>query len=704
MNEQLKMRFDEGLISKDSFNELSKHIYSPRWFMQHLDDQATAIAGKITVPERHIKSIQEGSEELLWNNAKDLLAQTTYRTQDLIFKNQANKALLDFAQANPANGIAREVNIVKTSRAGNPVMEDTPAGMQRVGVFLSGNRQEMFMPNKYADEWVKSDPLVNQNLANFLGWVTGTKLVKLFATGINPVFALSNIPRDTALVWASTREYSKHLPVALAQMGKDFVDVAGDVFTRSGRVKEFVNEGGGLNLLTYYGRTSGEGNIGEKLRGVQSVLGWVGETSELWTRMALRERALKNGATSEQATWAARRYLDFSQGGNIAKALDVGMPYLNAAIQGTRATFRAAHANPKEFAYKMAQLMGLSAGLYYANQSVNPGAWKQISDRDKEANFILTTPLSYVDSSGVERHYFVKIPKDQSQRVGTSFIDAVLTRFHEGKFPTGQTIQSIGDLAGMGSFPPIVSSILAYAGNKDTWSMDDVWKGPEVSPEEEYNQDTHPMWKGIGQATGMSPERMSRAASKIIPQNNFFVGLVGGGLKFILNQFSEEDQVKTTEEMIASNPSIRRFVSTTSPYAEYRPEIERLKIDETTRRFQQTRELDNMVSNYYKTRDQARGAKIVSFIEAQPEEDQERLTQRVERYSQTAQLPDKQWWINVGALPYNARATAFMDRYMKESSDGKMRMIKLSDKVSGFNSDNFVEALSDEKARRDNKQ
>lgn len=178
----------------------------------------------------------------------------------------------------------------------------------------------------------------------------------------------------------------------MGQMSKDFAVVAKDVFTRSGRVKQFVDQGGGLNLLAHYGRTSGQGNIGEKVDGLQKVLGWIGETSEIWTRMALRERALKNGRTAEEATWIARHYLDFAQGGNISKALDVGMPYLNAGIQGTRAMFRAAKESPGVFMYKMAQLMTLSSGLYYANMAVNPEAWRQTSDRDKETNFIVTTP------------------------------------------------------------------------------------------------------------------------------------------------------------------------------------------------------------------------------------------------------------------------------------------------------------------------
>jgi hypothetical protein len=694
MQEQLKMRFDEGLLSKEAYTDLSKHRYSPRWFMQHLEDSRTSIHGRISPPEKHIKALEGGSENLLWNNAEDLLSQTVYRTQDLIFKNRANKALHEFAQVAPQSGIAREAKVVRYTKDGKAVFEDAPGGHSKVGVFVDGERKEIIMPNKFADEWVVSDPLVSHGMAEFLQWMTGTKIVKLLATGINPAFALRNMPRDIALVWQSTHEYSKHMPIALGQMAGDFATVAPDVFKRTGRVKDYVNEGGGMNLLSHYGRLSGTGNIGGKIDDLQKVLGWVGETSEIWTRMALRERALKNGKSAEEATWIARRYLDFSQGGNVIKGLDNALPYLNAGIQGTRSLFRAAKEAPGEFAWKSAQLGMLAGGLYLANQSINPEAWKQVSDRDKEANFIITTPLSYTDSANQTRYLVVKIPKDQGQRVFTSFVESLMAHQFEGKYPTEQQLLAIGDLASFGSWPPVVSAAMAYMGNKDSWTMDDVWKGPKVNPGEEYTQDTAPAFQAMGNL-GISPERAQRAVGKLIPQNNLFVGLVGGGLSFILNQFSDKDKVRTTNEMVFANPSVRQFVTSTSPYGEYRMDIERLKLDENTRRYQQTREIDNMSEAFFKTQDPTRGQKIMDFIQSQPEADQDRLIQRVERYSQTAQLPDRTWWVNVGALPTNAKAKAFLERFDKEDQLGKMRMVQLTQTVSGFKSDDFINALGE---------
>lgn len=695
--EQLKMRFDEGLLTQDGYQSLMSRYYSPRQFFQHLEDQRIVIQGKISVPEKHIKTLQEGSEEFLWNDNQELLAQTVNRTQDLIFKNRANNALFEFAQANPGNGIAKEAQIVKYTKKGAPVYEDVPAGHQSVGVFLNGDHKPIFMKNEYADEWIKNDPLHNSMVVNLLQWISGSKPVKLLATGLNPLFALRNIPRDLSLIYMQADSpYSLFAPSAMGQMAKDMTTVAKDVFTRSGRVQDFINEGGGLALQTYYGRWKGEGFIGEKLAGFEKYAGWIGETSELWTRLALRERALHRGMSSEMATWQARKYLDFSQGGSLIKALDIGIPYLNARIQGTRSLFRAAKDDKGLFMWKLANLMTVSAGLYFANQAVNPEGLRQTSDRDKAANFIITTPLSYVDSDGQTRYLEFKIAKSEEQQIATSFIDALLSYYIEGKYPTQQMLMAISQLTGVG-LPPTISALIALAGNLDTWTWQKAWKGSEnIEAGQQYTTQTHPAMKAIGQL-GISPDKFATAAGKIIPPNNFFVGLAGGGLATILNQFDPPEKQKLTAELLMANPAIRTVLTSTSPYNEYRLEHRNLIMAETTRRHEQTREVDAMSEMFFRDRNPQQGDKIQQFIESQPESDQERLIGRVERYSQTAQLPDRKWWIEVGQMDYQTRAKAFLSRFDKEESIGKLRMFKLSDTISGFHSDDFINAIIEAK-------
>ncbi|GAH89796.1 unnamed protein product, partial [marine sediment metagenome] len=204
-------------------------------------------------------------------------------------------------------------------------------------------------------------------------------------------------------------------PKFLAQMGKDLEATKVDAFLRKGSFVDYVDEGGMMTFLTHQGKPFKNAN--EKIMMAQKVMGYAGETSEIWTRLALRERALRQGKPPHEATWIARNYLDFSQGGNVLKALDTGIPYLNAAVQGTRGIFRALADRPYQTLWKFAQLAALASGVYLANRYFNKECWDHIPDREKVNNFCITTPWSFKDKNQNERYLYFKIAKDQGQRV-----------------------------------------------------------------------------------------------------------------------------------------------------------------------------------------------------------------------------------------------------------------------------------------------
>lgn len=695
MRDQVNELERNGVISKEQADALRQHEYSPRQFFQYLDPENSYNFGgkKITVPDSGIKKLEEGSVELLENNAERLIAETVMRTQARIFRNNANKSLWEFANNVPDNGIARPAKITRYSKNGVPEYEVAPGGYEKVKVQLNGETKEMIMPWEMAQEWVKSDPLIDQSLANIISTMSGARFLKPVATGYNPAFVISNIPRDLGLIWAATQQYSPHLPVAGAQMIRDFATVAKDVITRKGRVQEFIDDGGGMNFLTYYGRWKGKGHVGETLNNVGQVMGWLGETSELWSRMALRERAIGNGLSPKEATWEARRYLDFSQGGNVIKALDVGIPYLNAAVQGTRGLFRGFKENPKIATYKMAQLATAATSIYLANYLTNPEALKAISDREKEANFIITTPISYEDDKGQTRYLYAKIAKDQGQRVVTSACESVMQKYFEGKSPTKQMLMAVNDLVNVWSLPPTLAAGFSYLLNKDTWTNDDIWKGPKVDPQEEYTNRTHPFWKSFGQVTGLSPDRSSRAASKVIPSNNPFVNLVGGSYRALTGSLSEELQKKSMTQILTENPSIKRLLSSTNPNTQDRDVIEEAKTKESTRRYSQNREMDNLSEKFLKSGNDTDRQKLLEYLEGAPEQDQQRLINRFKHTEQFFNLPNRQWWVSASELSPEVRARVFYDKFKKAPESEQAKMLEIADSVSGFTSDRFMQEM-----------
>ena len=328
MQSQLADLHKHGLVSNEAFKAITDNgDYSPRRFIQHMDPDRTFDFGgrKVSVADSGIKRLAEGSIQSMENKSRLLLQDVVARTQKRIARNEANKALIDLAEQNPENGIVR---VLKKG-------EDPQKGIEeRIQGVRNGETVDLAMPNELARQWVESDPAIDSNLANIVGWLSGAKILRPMATGLNPEFALTNMPRDIAHVWLTTHEYSPHLPVAIPQMAKDFATVAKDAVTRRGSYVDYINEGGGMSFLTHQGRVT------SRTKGwatdLQKALGYLGETSEVWTRLALRNRALANGKPPHEATWVARNYLDFAQGGWAIKAVDSGIPYLNASVQATR--------------------------------------------------------------------------------------------------------------------------------------------------------------------------------------------------------------------------------------------------------------------------------------------------------------------------------------------------------------------------------
>ena len=693
MNNQLGELRKAGLITEEAHQSLLKSgDYSPRNFLNHIDPERTYQLGgqTITVPDSGIKKLDTGSFESLNNNARQLLTQVVTRTQARIFRNEANVALHNLAQQIPDNGIIQSAKVIGTTKAGKPIYQKPPAGYETISVMVDGKSKELFMPTDMAKEWIVSDPAINTQVANVVGWLSGSKILKPMATGLNPGFAVANLPRDIAHVWITTHEYSPHIPVAAPQIAMDLLKVLPDTLLRKGRWNQYIDEGGGMSFLTHQGHVTGK--TSGSLAMVQKVLGYVGETSEIMTRLALRERAIKNGKLPHEATWIARNYLDFSQGGQFIKAMDTGMPYLNASVQATRGIFRSASQKPGTFVYKTAQLGTLATGLYLANKFNNPECWESISERDKVNNFIITTPWSYKDSAGNKRHLYFKIAKDQSQRIVATVFENLMGKYLGDDIDIDQITQAAQDFIPIiptQKVPPTIDAMMGYFANKDFWRNEDIWKGGQVTPREEWNAYTHPGYVKAGEVTGLSPERTRYALEQYFTSGNIYTALVSGGMSQVFKKMPVADREKETEEIITRLPIIKRAFKSTSPYEKYREKIETAKIEESTKRHVQSRKLDMMFERYYQNKTTEARKGILDTIQKEPQEDRIRLRQRFIRYGKLYQIPDRRWWLNLAELSPEARATIYWTRYQQAPQKEKDVLKQQLNRIPGIVSDRF---------------
>ena len=683
MESQLTQLYNEGLLTKESYDALKGKEYSPRKFIQHIDPDFTYEYGgkKVTVSESGIKRLDKGSEEVLMNDSSLLLSEVISRTQNRIFKNRANQSLHKMATELPDNAI---IKLPKVKG------EKPPSGYETINVMIDGKPQSMFMPRELAVEWVGMTPEIKAQTANFIGWISGSKLLKPMATGLNPEFAITNLPRDIAYTYLTTGEYSKHLPKFIKDMGKDLKTVTKDAFTKTGRYKDYINEGGGMEFLTHQGlggKKSPLGKIGE-------IMGYLGETSEIIVRLALRERAIRNGKTPTEATAIARGYLDFSQGGQWTKGADTAIPYLNASIQGSRGILRAMRNDPAGFATKVSYIGGTATALWLANNSVNKEAYDEVPDYQKVNNWIITTPYKYRDEEGNIRHLYFSIPKDQGQKVFASGFDALMEKHHYGKIPTEQVMDSFKEfipVSGGSLIPPTIDAFLGYASNHDFWRDEEIWKGGKgIKESEEYNPDTHQIFVKAGEVTGKSPVRMERFLEQYATSGNLWTMLVGGGFNLIFDGLPEGEKEKAIEQILTEKPFIRKILKSTSPYKKDK-ETEDIIIEGKTERYKQNREMDILSEKIYTKKKDKKD--VIKFIKSKPVKDRERLQERFINYVKVRDIPDRYWWLNVAGQSPEVRAQIFWTKFRNADSERKKEMLKIGKSIDGFYSERFKNHL-----------
>ena len=703
---------DAGLIDATQKTALDAQDYSPKQFLEKIDPDSQAFSslggGRVTVPDSGIKRLKEGSDSYFRNNPMRLLSEATARIETRIARNEAN---VELAKLPTGNGI------VEAAKPGSVA----PAGYETVTYMENGKPQTLHMKTEYAKEWRQNDPLINSELVNWLQWLTGAKIVRAGATGYNPAFLVSNVPRDLVTIWmqAGKQGYSKHAPIALGEMAADLVKVAGDAWKRNGRYVDYVKQGGGRELLTHEGALSARReNLAPAVAKVQKVLSYVNEFSEIVTRLAYRERMIKNGMDPASASKAAGEYVDFSRGGSVAKAVDrLGIPYLNAAIQGTRSIARAAGRDPGAFAYKMAQMMMGAAGLYALNQATNPEGWANVSDREKADNYIIMLPkaFEYTDKDGTTVSPYLKISKEQSTRP-FSTVAELFTHWANGGKPTKQQLEMALGAAvpiSIDKMPPAAAAFWTYALNADTYRKEPVWKGKqEIEPYAEYTNNTNPIYRDIGKATatpddqgimrgGVSPERLKAGVEKVITPSNAYLQGLGNVLTDAYEKMNPSDKAefsKTNYEKLRAVPGVSRLLGGAKDTEQFREGIREARTGTATEQFEVNKTLDAMVLRYVKTgkTDAALYDRITDFVEKQSGEARSRLENRIEGLVETADLPDRGWWMSVRALQPEDRADQFKARLKTVSPDEQQRMLEIADSLSGFTSERFLDRYEEQ--------
>jgi hypothetical protein len=222
------------------------------------------------------------------------------------------------------------------------------------------------------------------------------------------------------------------------------------------------------------------------------------------------------------AVYAASNVLDFRQAGNAAKVVDQFIPFFNPAVQGARGVMRAFKERPAETTFRASQIMALGAWLAWYNRKSNEQAWDSVSDVEKDTKAVITLPLDRVDREGNKRHVYVAPAIDQGWRP-FFILGQMIAEKQMGKEVDPKRLKdSIAanyipyDAANL---PPVIAAILTYSQNHDFWRNEKVWRGRDVEPEMERRASTPALATMAGDVTGMSPERLRAAATKLMPDH-----------------------------------------------------------------------------------------------------------------------------------------------------------------------------------------
>lgn len=351
----LKDMYDNGLISKESYDSLNGVDYQPRQFLKHITDFEgnVSLGGAIKgvkdtggLSKDQINSLKEGSEGALIRNSEWLLSTTIAGRYKAMAMNNVNKKFIKEAypkakkrfqdlKKKPKKDWTKEdkrfydyFNELDKKIKDNPVIEinengtavrvfdKTPDNFKKAYYYENGVRNEFFIEENLHDSWFDNiDGFLSSDAKSFIQSASGAALLKAIATGNNPTFPIVNTPRDFAFLTIFSTQYSSFLPKAMLQVGKDSIKAVKEIFVSNQKnvspenlFNKYIEYGGDMTFLSKQGRIKEGSMINKSLRKLFGprfkhvggkmfnalTLQKISTYSEMMFRIALMDRSIKN--------------------------------------------------------------------------------------------------------------------------------------------------------------------------------------------------------------------------------------------------------------------------------------------------------------------------------------------------------------------------------------------------------------------------
>jgi hypothetical protein len=593
----LKKLYDSGRINKEAYDELSNTEYSPIKTIKYIigdnltTEEIDTQAKTLGIARKDIMKLSDSNEDDIIMDSKWLLAMTVSSVEGRAFENnmlrefdrainaatpEEKKAFEEFVLENPVVGKKADGGLKYKYDDTKP-----PPGFVKVSYFNDGNKVDIIIKAEYAKQLL--DVKDKNKALETLGALTGTKILRFFATGGNPLFIIGNTAVDFQNIAFFSNVYSKFKPMATVQLARDYVKnfvkklVVSKEYNKI--FNEYINHGGALDYMASDGLRALESM--NPIKGVTKAaqrgliaygraMAFLGETSEVAFRLSVFEK-VKNDSIKEfekennrkpnaqelddimwNAARESRETMDFSQGGDVAKNIDVVFPYFNAALQGIRRPIDFAKKDPVGFSASVLQYTVMASGLAAGSFAMLIKAVRDDEDDDKKANKKIMDALNSLSEYEKANYHIIftgnknKDGEYEYYRVkklpGLSVISTVAEQLIYKQFFNSQGVDYDVDSEAMleavsksnplpitvqevAAKNPVASGLVSYWANKDTFTGDKIFREPnnkKISPEAEgmFDDRVDQIYKDLAPGFGLSPARTKVMVEKVITSAN----------------------------------------------------------------------------------------------------------------------------------------------------------------------------------------
>lgn len=486
---------DGGIISPEKYNQF---ISSPD-YVRTQRDMADLIGFKNGSGGGYSLKSTLTNQKRVGSSKREILPadRTAFdyaqKTQAEIQRNQASTNLIDMLEG---TDLIRKIN--KGEKVG---------GKNTVARFVNGV-QEQFEVSPEIKQAV--DHLAPYQLGLLQKIVSAPKRIfQAGTTGLSAPFTIANYVKDQIGSGINSKSIiDTHNPVnimkGLYEASKDFGGAKNSeawnrFLAHSGDTTQFDLLRGEKNAAQL-SRELRMGGVGKTINRVLSPIKTLEDAvsiTEKATRyqnyLGMENKLLSEGATKpkalQEATLAAwQNSTDFNRYGDWAKTINLLVPYFNSGIQGTRQLTRAFKTRPVATTIKTMATVGmplLSSTAYNLSDPERKKVYDNISEFEKENNFILIPPNSKQNKDGTYDVYKLPMPFGYSNLMGparramVSFannspqdwakISTDIMGAFSGPINTNSPQQAVAGL-----IPQAIKPLVQQAANKDFFTGKDI--------------------------------------------------------------------------------------------------------------------------------------------------------------------------------------------------------------------------------------